>query len=1720
MAAMAPAIPGLVIEEELGRGAHSVVYRGRKDHLACAVKVTRATGPAARDFRREALALARVRHPGVPRVFDVGEADGHAYLVTELVQGTTLAETLETKKLTVREAAEVALSLVRVLEAVHDETGLVHRRVDPSTVVVEPGASVRLVEFGWGGGRPSGVAETETWARPLGGPEQGPPTRFGDGRTDLRAVGRILTRCIARLEDDPDAQHLGRVIHRLLEPRGTDPYPSSAALIADLERLVDPEATAKVEDADPKPSGFVGRRKIMAQLQRAWIRAQAGDGSVVLVGGRPGSGRSRVLRELGQGCGGRHTLHLSARAGGPVPLSSIRQLVDDYLDVVEGLGGAERDAQLEGARAAAAGPRAPLVGSLSDRLARVAGLPTGRADNSDALVEALAEFLVWIASSWTGALITVDDLERLDPLSREVLVRVAALATKAPILVVASHTSAPGEQKEVARFARAIDARRFLALALPPLREADLRDLIADFLGSSAFDAELPRRVGTLSDGTPVGARDVLAALVDGGALWPSWGRWRYDARIGAEAMLPETTKALVAQRISGLSPASRRVLPAAALLGGRLDEAAVAAVSSASAQEVRGAIAEAVTAGLIVASGVGGWRFLHARIQAALVETLPADLRGGLHRRAAEALRAHPKPSYRSILEVARHYVEAGAAAPAVDVARATRAAATQAVAQLDHETAASYFRVARERDPEGTDNSALRAEAESLIATGALEDALACLAQVLSRVEGMDRAQVLGRVAWIHQMRGEEERAFSELDEAMEVVGEPPASGRISAIASGFLRLLVPGRPKLESNPARRHRSELLCQLHHQNIRLGIEYERAGRALHSALRGLLEVDRVGAAGAAARNVALFGAFQLQMGRPRASARCFQRAERIASDAEDTSACAYVVQVRHVVRCFQGRFDLALEDASECLGLYARWIELSEYCSVVANVGIIETVRGRPCETLPAMERAVARIRSSGHAPATFTQFLVPWLEVTLALLGRSTQLATLLSGLVLDPAPRRGVYYFGGFGARALVAYLSGDGSGLEALVTEFERDCPTKKHPILAQYHLAIAHARLAQCEWRQGSRAALSRGLSNLRTSTRSALFRGHLAVLQGRAAVLDGRHRKARALFDRALRIAATEKAPWIIVEVELGRAQIFRAQGHEDMAQLHLRTALMMAREAGLLALVDPNRWRIEEIPPRLAPGTDPRADPIILQLGSLTRIAQSDGATAGLEAEARHVLDEVLTTAKAKRGALLFVPRRDHATRVLVGRTGTGVDWIPPDSQLETTMARLVSGEVIEGVDRDPIDPAKIILVRLSLGGAIVGALHLARLEPDAGFTAAEVETVDTLGGQVALALELARLLEERRDVQVVLQRAYRMEAVGQLAAGTAHDLNNMLTTISVAVQSVRTALEHRRDPRESLDVVHDSTQRGARLLRQLLAFACPTPADATTVDVATVVQEMAPLLQRVLTHRGHLSTTGIDTPSLARTDRAALEQVLVNLVVNARDAMPNGGDISIEVDTMDLDETWIARGARHTGEHVRIRVRDTGVGMPPSVLGQLFDPFFTTKESGRGTGLGLATAHTMVRQCGGHIEVASEPGKGSVFSLFFPVAHEEPPSIRVTTARVLVVDDDATLREFTAEALESAGFSVRTAADGAAALRRLDSDTFDVVLSDAKMPVMGGAELGAKMRASGRRVPLILTSGEPLSEAARREADRVLRKPFAVSDLIQCIGAAMTKD
>ncbi|HEY3746791.1 MAG TPA: PAS domain S-box protein, partial [Gemmatimonadaceae bacterium] len=402
-------------------------------------------------------------------------------------------------------------------------------------------------------------------------------------------------------------------------------------------------------------------------------------------------------------------------------------------------------------------------------------------------------------------------------------------------------------------------------------------------------------------------------------------------------------------------------------------------------------------------------------------------------------------------------------------------------------------------------------------------------------------------------------------------------------------------------------------------------------------------------------------------------------------------------------------------------------------------------------------------------------------------------------------------------------------------------------------------------------------------------------------------------------------------------------------------------------------------------------------------------------------------------------------------------------------------------------------------------------------------------VSPIRDAGGEIVGASTIARDVTAQKKAEEQLRQAQKMEAVGRLAGGVAHDFNNILGIITSCNELLRPQLGDGALATELSGYIRDACKRGASLTRQLLAFSRKQPVQARVLELNERLRDVSKLLRPLMGDDVSVVFLPRSESAFVEADPGQLDQIVLNLAVNSRDAMEHGGKFVIETDTSDFDEAFVRQHPpMKAGRYVMIAVSDNGSGMDEATRSRIFEPFFTTKEVGKGTGLGLATVYGIVKQSGGHIWVYSEPGRGTTFKVFLPCADEKAGMARETDEElsfprgegvtILLVEDDPIMRRLTRQMLEEQGYGLIEAENGRAALEQAATSqrAIDLVLTDVVMPGVNGPELVLRLMDSHPETKFLYMSGytgELVIDHGLSEGAALLEKPFTRAALLTTI-------
>ena len=449
--------------------------------------------------------------------------------------------------------------------------------------------------------------------------------------------------------------------------------------------------------------------------------------------------------------------------------------------------------------------------------------------------------------------------------------------------------------------------------------------------------------------------------------------------------------------------------------------------------------------------------------------------------------------------------------------------------------------------------------------------------------------------------------------------------------------------------------------------------------------------------------------------------------------------------------------------------------------------------------------------------------------------------------------------------------------------------------------------------------------------------------------------------------------------------------------------------------------------------------------------------------------------------------------------------------------------------------IPNDRPDEIKEILAKISKG-EVIEHNESVRVTKDGRHLnmSISVSPLRDATGAIAGASAIGRDITAQKRAEGQLRQAQKMEAVGRLAGGVAHDFNNILGIINACTEFLRDRIDPAAEPSIYIENIKKATERGTSLTKQLLAFSRTSAIQPCVLDLNERLRDISKLLRPLLGEDIETVIASKSSSAVIEADPGQIDQIVVNLAVNARDAMPRGGKFILETSVVKFDEAFAQQHQPlAAGKYVVLAVSDTGSGMDEATVSRIFEPFFTTKEVGKGTGLGMATVYGIVKQSGGHILVYSEPGHGTTFKIYFPNAEHkigirseaeaEPVDPTRRGLKILLVEDDEIMRALTRQLLQEHGYTVFEAEDGKAALEWVQShsDHIDLLLTDVIMRRMSGPELVLHLSATHPELKVVYMSGYTGKLIAEREVLKpgtpLIEKPFTRTALLHTIHSTL---
>ena len=1773
MAPHCQSIDGLVLEAELASNDKYSIFVGRREGgggerviVKVAHELAELQPLTASRLRREACTLLRFSCPALPRVLSFGlTQDGSAFTSYEFVTAPCLSEVLSRRgPLPLEQGWRLANGLLAALRVLHTAR-IAHGAVSSESIYVRPDADEPYC---------LSLVATVCGEQDAGSDGCGGGIWHDQVRQDLCAAAHVICAAMGwrdvpawgEVRDAPIGSEDG-LRYFAARLRAGEPFGKSSAEThcEQLWRLA-PVVSAEYREMFEVP--FVGRYAELIDLESA---AEEADGiELAVVYGQPGMGKTRLLDELARRTAGSKRVmlatcgkHEETRA-----LGAIARLFEQYLDSAEYC--VERVQRVQRMLESAGNNSALLqLLHLPDELLRShVGVPLPGSD--DLIAEGLAEIVVKLLTEIESQLIlAVDDFQWVDEASRRVLRRVMAelpAARKAGLLVVLAAREGAAGRLSVRRFVESSSVRSILTLELAPLTAGQIVNLVRQYFGREEVGAESEQALAFISDGSPLSVIQVIESVFDRGYLVPWWGKWRLNVLGVAGLQLPSQTSEILVRRVQQLQPHTREILRMAAILGTEFQHEWLRASCDPAVNGVQG-LEEALAAQVLSEGRDGRLHFVHQSLREALLEQLSMSQRQHLHQQVLVALMSHQP------LEDAPDEVVYGLAEHALGARLQDRQLRRRLCLEAGRRAHRSFDSARCIHFLQAVEVAEMPLEArlegycllgEAFLRAGQFEDALAQFTAAADEPEGgLFRARSLARRAWIYESRFDSVEAWKNLEQAFVALGEQvPTVGikEVFSLAWHMLgRVLAIGMQDLDE------RTELLCQMYLQAARLATFAGDGVRFLAATASGVRLAHRGVSALTLSRAYGDLAVISEILGWHERAACQLEAAREIAEAAGELQTVAHTIQLSGICACWRGDVQEALRAGAKCLNVYPQWIELAEYYLLNFNQQLLESLLGRGREAWNWIHRAGRRLLQA-EGPTAIPELLYHAAYAAALNQGNERQFERLL--LVIRECcteiPRGSAFEVLTYGVRLrrfTEVYQFDD--AFEALVAEFEQHGynPRRVHLAAVEYYVHLAHARLEQALRLPVAQLPeflprVVRAVEELRKAARVPLVEVHLRVCRATLRVLQERYRDAEREFDVAQSVGAAQGAPWVLWAVFKGRAHLAQRRGQRGAMRDYAQLAVNIAQEHGAVhraAVVRHHFFRTEALAGSWRDGdgvanVHVERERTERQFGALLRVGQLAARELHHEHQAREVLDETIAALNARRG-FLWLRQPDELSGfvrllgkryVLMTARGADNEDLPATSapDVEKVLMRLGNERVQlwdQPVNLDGGPPRTVMAARLVVNNQLVGVVSVEGPMENCPFSRRDADLLLALAGQATLVLELARALRDKDRLTDDLRHAQKMEAVGRLAGGMAHDFNNMIAAIQVAVDAAIQLSDSDSEAVEEMKTVRHAAVRSADVTRKLLAFSRRQVLKCRPLDLSDVIEGLIPTVQRLLGPHIDISTNLATDLRAVYADPSQLEQVLVNLAVNARDAMPAGGVLSIITRNRRI-EANVARDLVE-GNYIELEVRDTGVGMEERVRQRIFEPYFTTKPEDQGTGLGLSMAYGIVRQSGGDIAVDSRPGEGARFVILLPEgnktlmrAYEEPVAHKVEPVSlvyngepiVLLVEDDALLRGALERTLTRSGFRVLAVGDGPAALMAARAaERVDVVVIDLILPEMNGLELARNLLRMGIYSPFLYMSGHAdqlLTDAQMARAD-LLQKPMSSRDFVARVQAALAR-
>ncbi len=1228
-------IPGMQILGEIGRGSQSIVYKVSKDGQIYAAKIPRDIGfQKAKDtllqFRREAAVLARVRHPGVAEIIEVGDISGHPYLIMEYVEGKTLDHILEEDNLLEKSIIQIVKTLSGALSVVH-RYGLVHRDIKPQNILINQAGGAKLIDFGFAGIVDDVFNKNEVMGTFLySSPEQsGILKRPVDGRSDLYSLGVVLFECATGTPPFKAAdagelvrQHavmaapnvldlnpsispaLAAIIEKLLAKDPDDRYQTALGLLTDLEHLPQLNTIAKKDEPlllgrfdefnEIAETPLVGRDTELAILRNKWSEALQKKGRLVLIEGEPGSGKSRLVQELLIKYKNPTTVVIKGRCQqhNTMPLAPFKQGIESFLRQLQNLPAPEK-ANIEEKIKKNTIELAPILKKISPILALFFKDTPDISETTEALdllYDAVANFLLILAQYSPSTMIILDDIQWIDDASKKVLLRISSHMQELPLLIVCCARNDRENLDGLKLIVQGLGAHLSNRIRLVPLLEGAIAKLVAVLLGGHQVEHSFINQIATRTNGNPFAVGEYIRSMLDSGLLRPSWGSWIVDTQGLENLHLPTDVVQLVIKRISDLEKTTRDILRYAALVGSKFQSNLIPLISEKSTEEVHAALAEAMRSRLIERGDTSQFIFVHDRIQDSLLADVSATELTQMHQKIAEVLDLIGGSGSDYIYALAKHYAMGDIEKNPLRAFETSFTAGQKALENLAYEEAYAFLQQAYQFAIMAKQPLTLLLEetfGSVCMHVGRLDEAVTHLIKALEKsTQPLQRAQLRGRITKIYLAGFQTLQAKDELEKAFFEIGRSAPQNTLKNWMHIFI--LFPtiyvlkklGINKKADTKASSELTKVLAQLY--------EYASIIYFFDFNIPLLIQTNfkvlfiTLGSSYPREQAIALlgFGSLFSSIGFMKKTAFQYsQHASTIAQNIGDPLLISHAHAQESLRKVHSGE-EHSIESLIQTLEDYNNTLSVEDLLAVSGALIASLLVRGYALEALRWIESTIKKLENlatlNNQAESPFTPWLYSYGASAAALLGSRYQSLEYLKKF--DQKHSNIKYHHGIHAGNLLLFHYEQNelGEPVEKTIQQFSAlRPPIYFTPVtLRHFYIFQAYIRLTQCshskaEYPVQEIQKLRESIRELKKISKTGCIKAHLYTVEAGLKRIEGKTQQSLNLLEKAERIAREIDSPLVYFEVAKQRALIYTGKSNEQASIREAKIALSLALENG-----------------------------------------------------------------------------------------------------------------------------------------------------------------------------------------------------------------------------------------------------------------------------------------------------------------------------------------------------------------------------------------------------------------------------------------------------------------------------------------------------------------------------------------------------------------------